>query len=314
MSLRYVITQLGLQNMKGSNNSSVKQMKSNITKFCDWCKVNGYNKLSKIEKAGKAEVLQEYCNYLVNRKLSPATVHTYVSAPCTALDIRMDEIEKPRRTSDTISRSRDVLCNVQGKKERYEERYNRIISFQSVVGIRRSELGKLQGKNLVYDESGKLCIEVVSGKGGKHQLQRVLSENVEIVKKTFQGIGTEEYVFSSTELRNKLDFHKMRAENARNAYEYYKSLDHKEKKELVKEMKARWLVEHPQYDANSVAYKKWLAQLTKSNGLYKLRGNNYDRALVSGKPLCYERIPLMAVSMFHLAHYRLNVAVINYML
>lgn len=314
MSLRYEITKLGLENMSSTNNSSVKQMRTNCKRFAEWSCDNGYNKIGKIMEVGKEKVLQEYCDYLVGKKLSPATIHTYLAAPCKALGVSMDRIEKPKRTSETITRSRDTERNQQGRIEVTENRFERIVNFQSVVGVRRSELARLKGKNLVVDESGCICVEIERGKGGKRQSQRILPSDIEMVKECFKGIGRDEYVFSSTELRNKIDLHGLRAKNAQRAYIYYSSMDLSAKKELVNQLKARWLATHPQYDKDSWHYKKWLEQLTKGGGVYVLRGVNYDRAVAQGKAVKYDRISLMAVSMFHLAHFRLGVAVVNYMI
>ncbi len=313
MSLKYEITRLGLENMGSSNNTSVRQMKTNCKRFSEWACNNGYNKIGKILEIGKERVIQEYSKHLVDKNLSPATIHTYLAAPCKALGVPMNHIEKPRRTADTIKRSRDIQCNHQGRIEIKDNKNERIVKFQSVVGIRRSELAKLKGKNLVQDESNQWCIEVERGKGGKHQLQRILPCDIEIVKAYFEGVGKNEYIFSSTELRNKIDLHGLRAENARKAYAYYDSMSFDEKKQLVYEMKKRWLATHPQYDKNSWKYKQWLEQLTKGNGTYILRGVNYDRAMQNNRPIRYNRVALMAVSMFHLSHYRLGVAVVNYL-
>ena len=314
MSLKYEITKLGLENMSSSNNASVKQMRTNCRRFAEWSCDNGYNKISKIMEAGKEKVLQEYSNSLSERKLSPATIHTYLAAPCKALGVSMDRIEKPKRTSETITRSRDIKRNQQGRIEITESRFERIVKFQNVVGVRRSELARLKGKNLVVDESGCICVEVERGKGGKRQLQRILPSDIEMVKECFKGIGRDEYVFASTELRNKIDLHGLRAKNAQRAYTYYISMNLEEKKQLVNELKKRWLATHPQYDKSSWHYKKWLEQMTKGGGTYILRGVNYDRAVERGKSVKYDRISLMAVSMFHLAHFRLGVAVVNYMI
>lgn len=313
MSLKYEITKLGLENMDGSNNTSVKQMKANCRRFSEWSCEKGYNKLNKILEIGKERVMQEYSNYLIEKELSPATIHTYLAAPCKALDVPMEKIKKPKRTADKITRSRDVSRNEQGRVEMGESRHQRLVEFQGAVGIRRSELAKLKGKNLVVDEAGNLCVEVERGKGGKYQLQRILPCDVEIVKSCFEGIGKDEYVFKSTELRNKIDLHRIRAEHAQKAYTYYCSLDFSEKKKLVNELKMRWLATHPQYEKNSWQYTKWLEQMTKGGGVYVLRGANYDRAIQNNRPTRYNRVALMAVSMFHLSHYRLGVAVVNYL-
>ncbi|WP_270736857.1 hypothetical protein [Streptococcus anginosus] len=47
---------------------------------------------------------------------------------------------------------------------------------------------------------------------------------------------------------------------------------------------------------------------------YNIRGSNYKKALNSFMPTKYNRLALMAVSVFHLSHWRLSVTVTNYIL
>lgn len=48
--------------------------------------------------------------------------------------------------------------------------------------------------------------------------------------------------------------------------------------------------------------------------VYKLRGGNLQKAISEGKPTEYNRLALMAVSVLHLSHWRLDVTVTNYMI
>ena len=80
----------------------------------------------------------------------------------------MGQIDKPKRTADMITRGRDTDANAQGKREITQERFRRLVLVQEAVGLRRSELAKLRGRDLQTDESGYLCIYVHSGKGGKN--------------------------------------------------------------------------------------------------------------------------------------------------
>lgn len=313
MSLQYQLTQACIQNTS-KNNATVKTVKSSCRKFAKWCKDNDFNKLTKIENLGAKEVLQKYCDYLIDRKLSASTIHTYLAAPCKALNINMSEIDKPKRMAETINRSRDLSKNHVGRIQLDNDKYKRLVDFQKVIGLRRSELAKLKGCHLTYDESNKLCIEIEKGKGGKRQLQRILPNDIQIVKKTFADVKQDEYVFSSTELRNKIDLHALRAEQARKAYSYYEKMSINEKRTLVKEMCERYLAFHSNSTIDSIDFKKWFTQLKKGNGMYILRGNNYDRAVINNRATRYDRIALMAVSVFHLSHWRLDVTVKNYMI
>ena len=53
---------------------------------------------------------------------------------------------------------------------------------------------------------------------------------------------------------------------------------------------------------------------SKIRGEYFIRGKNKKLALEKGLPIVYDRLALMAVSIYHLSHWRLDVTVSNYML
>ncbi|MDY3954631.1 MAG: hypothetical protein SOY83_04010, partial [Anaerovoracaceae bacterium] len=72
---------------------------------------------------------------------------------------------------------------------------------------------------------------------------------------------------------------------------------------LIKELEARW-----QFNKK----KNWDPE--KLEGTYYLRGRNRKFALEHNLPTAYNRLALMAVSVFHLSHWRLDVTVCNYIL
>ena len=198
----------------------------------------------------------------------------------------MDEIRKPKRTAGKIVRSRnkgidDNKCkNTQGLKEECDPKYARIVSFQRAVGIRRAELARLLGVDLSH-RNDEWYVIVQRGKGGKQQRQYILPENVDTVREIFRNIEPMENVFSKEELNNKIDFHGLRAENARRNYD-------------------------------SWSRQKRLFNREMDNRPYRLRGDNLTKALASGSPTEYNRLALMCVSVMHLAHWRLDVTVTNY--
>lgn len=52
----------------------------------------------------------------------------------------------------------------------------------------------------------------------------------------------------------------------------------------------------------------------EATGVYRLHGENRKFALKNGLPVSYDKTCLLAVSMFHLSHFRNNVTVASYML
>lgn len=286
------------------NNNTRKSAKRTIRQFADWLKITmpGVDLTALSDYGMAAAVLQIYSDSLQISDKSPATIHTMLAYPCKALKVGMAEIQKPRRSASAIRRGRSEAGAVD------PEKHKRLIDFQSRVGIRRAELAKLTGQDWQQDESGHWCVVVRRGKGGKMQLQRILPGDVAVVSGYFG--GSAERLFSDDELANKLNLHRIRAEQARRAYAYYeRELQSPEaRQKAVTELSARYM----QYNRGSV--DKWLSELDRTGGRYYLRGENRQKAIAAGRPVVYDRLALMMVSVFHLSHWRLDVTVTNYML
>lgn len=316
-SLQYDIR--GLQTLKAIPNPETKEQYEKIIKstFAPHCReFLNINTMSKLEDYGFKKAIQSYADKMVEDGYAASTIHTRVAAICTALGVPMKEIEKPRRIASENVRSRKAEANTQGKKELQKPEFQRIISFQVVTGIRRHELKKLRGNNLVQDETGNWCIEVKKGKGGKYQLQRIDEANLEFIRGYFN--GSNEKVFSADELNNKIDFHSMRADNAQKMYAVYldKCKTEEGRFKLMSEMLTRYKQYNKMRKGESVeAYnKRYLKFKEDLSGTYFLRGVNRAFAEKHGLPISYDKTALMAVSVFHLSHWRLNVAISNYLL
>lgn len=195
--------------LKGiTDNQTITAYKKDCKLFAAYCKEQGVKRPDQLQGKEK-ELLQGYEKQLEASGYSPATIHRRLAAPCKATNISMSEIEKPKRTSGKITRSRNEKANRQGKREIEDERYSRLVTFQRAVGIRRAELSRLTGADLVIDEKGYLCVYVERGKGGKTQLQRILPEDEKVVLEMFQSVNPDQKLFSLEEMNNKIDLHAM---------------------------------------------------------------------------------------------------------
>ena len=321
-SLKYALNKRAFQNTKNSkNNNTETTYKRSINQFVEWAKERGYKTEDEVTK----ETIQEYEEFLEGHPKSyqPSTIHTFLTPICVATGVSMDEIRKPKRTAGKIVRSRnkgidDNKCkNTQGLKEECDPKYARIVSFQRAVGIRRAELARLLGVDLSH-RNDEWYVIVQRGKGGKQQRQYILPENVDTVREIFRNIEPMENVFSREELNNKIDFHGLRAENARRCYAYYVKKIETEPgfaQEMRCKLKNRWLEEHERLRKTN--YDSWLRQKQlfdqeMDDRPYRLRGDNLTKAMASGSPTEYNRLALMCVSVMHLAHWRLDVTVTNY--
>ena len=295
-SFKYALNKRAFRNTKNDKNDNTETTyKRGIDQFVQWAKKRGCKTAEEVTK----ELIQEYEEYLEG------------------------EIRKPKRTAGRIVRSRDNDTdennrkNSQGLKEECSPKYARVVSFQKAVGIRRAELADLLGMDLIYTGEDRSVL-VRQGKGGKTQLQRILPQDVDKVREIFAGIEDMEKVFSKEELNNKIDFHGMRAENARRCYVYYAEKIEAEPgfaEEMRRKLMNRWLDGHERFrKTNPDAWlrQKKLFEREIDDRPYRLRGDNLTKALASGSPKEYNRLALMRVSVMHLAHWRLDVTVTNY--
>ena len=277
---------------------SERQYKDHAIKFGLWCKEN--YKCRHFDDCKPH--IQDYADFLIEKGYSASTIHTYLAAVCRVWNVAMDTIQKPVRHVAQNTRSRGTKAS-DSRKDAQREASPRLYDFASRVGLRRLEYHRLCGGSLVEDESGHLCV-CVRGKGGKVQNQRILPSDLEFVRDYFTGKYPDEYIFDKTELNNKIDLHHLRACQAKRAYLYYLNAirDPTFKAQLIRELEVRFASNGRELNHDQI------------DGIYYLRGLNRKFAQEHNLPTAYNRLALMAVSVFHLSHWRLDVTVCNYIL
>lgn len=326
-SLSYELKKQALKGLK--NNKTVATYKAGCKHFADYCKGEGIKDLKKVDR----DVVQAYERHMYDRGLSPSTIHTRLAPVCKAVGIKQNEISKPRRTTDAVSRSRTSWKNEQGIKERDAARYERVTVAEDAIGIRRAELGNLrlrnclqfneQGKAIDWrrDESGYPCVEVENGKGGKYTLQRIMPDRLSqlygVIATTRGGIHPDNLLLSRQEMSNHIDIHGIRAEVARASYDMYAAKlesDPAYRDQLRKELIDRYdRFNNPNRDGAKAHRDRFVAEIYNDRP-YQLRGANREIAEANARPTKYDRVALMATSVFHLSHWRNSVTISNYML
>lgn len=297
----------------GPTSNTWEQYRTDAIRFGKWAKMTfGYRTYTELTEH-IMEVLPAYSVFLQQSGKSPATIHTYLAGCCFAWNIPLEDIPKPRRHCYSNTRSRGVKA-VDRRTSATREGSPRLYDFADKVGIRRREYLALRGTNYKLDESGYPCVEVIKGKGGKYQLQRILPEDVEFVRSFFD--GTDKHVFTKAEMKNRIDLHHIRAEVAMRAYRYYMkrlSCEPGYREQLEKEIELRWR----RYRGVPRPGKKksnWDWDVSRVRGEYRIRGENRKNAIKNGLPTEYDRLAVMAVSVFHLSHWRCDVTIDNYLL
>ena len=255
--------------------------------------------------------IQDYSDHLQSMQYSASTIHTYLASICCVFEMNLGDISKPIRHVAEYTRGRGNAL-IDAKNDLDNPKWSYIVEFQRKVGLRRDELMRLTGRDLVRDENGYLCVYVHRGKGGKSQFQRILKEDEAFICTYFENIDPDERVFNEKYFKNDLNFHSLRAEAART---YYRCLlikmkdDSSYRKKLETEIKMRW---NTMNTSKNGRVKPFLDN--EMNGVYSLRGKNRALAKQKGLPLHYDKMALLATSIFKLSHWRNDVTIASYML
>ena len=291
-----------------ATHATIKQHKNNAIKYGQWCKRTFRSRA----KEDCVNHIQDYVTYLEGQGLSASTIHTYLAGVCYAFNVDLADIKKPARITARNQRSHGEKTS-DARSDTQRDVSPRLYDFAAAVGCRRAEYAALRQNDLVTDVNGHLCVLIRRGKGGKKQYQRILPEDVELVKSYFDGSDT--FVFSKDEITNKLDLHALRAQQARKAYAYYLGRLQNEPEYraiLLEEIKRTWESDDSERVEKGWQKKRW--RQSQVEGEYRLRGETRKLAVAHDLPVCYDRLAAMAVSIYHLAHWRLDVTIDNYLI
>lgn len=298
-----------------TNDHTKKAYKNSIKDFARYCKTEGITKPSQLARS-KVELLQKYEKHLEKQGYSAATIHTKLAGVCRALDVKMDVIQKPVRECNAITKGREEKSRAAAELEK--EKFSRSVALAKGLGVRRAELKALKTDSLTTDESGYLCVIVESGKGGKRQLQRILPGHEKEVQEILaEPKGKGSRVLAASELGSHINYHAIRREIAREAYKIYCDRMYNDpfyRVKLKAELVNRYKAAHPSEPTHKQALRWYHSNIDAAAGLYILRGSSRTKAEKNGRPVVYDRLALLAVSVFHLSHWRLDVTVTNYLI
>lgn len=316
-SLTYEISQIKIDPKKLKNKNSVitektiKEYRNDAIHFGAWAKeTHGVRHLDALLK-DLLPLLQGYADDLADKGKSASTIHKYLAGTCRVFGVELDKINKPRRVLADNTRSRGDKP-VDDRADAQRETSPRLYDFAARVGIRRAEYAALRGSDFGEDAIGAYVL-VRRGKGGKRQKQRSCRRMWTSSAAYFD--GSEERVFSGDEMRNKIDLHHLRAMQGQRAYQYYADRcanDPKYRDKLLSDIKYVWDEDDKVRKTNGLRPKHWSKKLY--TGQYYLRGKTRELAQKLGLPVGYDRLCTLAVSVLHLAHWRLDVTVDNYLL
>ena len=331
MSLKHDIAHQALSGITDRDTS--KNYRASVADFCGWLKTEYGIKNIKALKGKRIEIINKYSEYLQERGYSSGTVHTYLAPICKGLGIQMQQIDKPKRRAGDIIKRRIETANLRGRREAQLDRYARSVALSKATGARRTELAEMTYADLMHtDESGYRCAVIWDGKGGKTTMQRLTPQQIEICDGLIEqakasGISLDQHVLVQYEISDHISYHTYRAERAAAAYSLYVDrIAANGKEQLIRELIKRWNTLNADKDriyvrsngslatAKGSRAKNYIKTLRDAEKPYHLRGDNRVRALAASRPVKYNRLALLAVSVFELAHWRVDVTVTDYML
>lgn len=285
------------KNIKNSNvfGSSKNVYYAQVSYLVDYLKNTGKN--TRMREDEMLDACRSYIDDLKRNGKNSHSIHTAISACAKGLGVEMKEIGQVRRQTSTKGRSSVGYRNAGNE---------RICNFASMVGIRRAEYSELTGKDLI-EKNGDTFVVVRKGKGGKYQEQLIAAENVDDVKKYFAGRGENEKIFSQSEIKglHNANVHALRRENAQKMYRYYAAMPPDERSKMIEKLRQR-------FNENQKKYGR-LNEEELSRPYYARNKKIIDDLKKNGFGRKLDRFALMCVAVFHLAHYRVNVVVQNYM-
>lgn len=287
--------------------------------FDTWRKEAGLS--NRYVRENPRDSVVQWAAHLKEIGMAQSTVHLMVSGCCCGLGIASNKICKHgTAVTKTKSLGRSKRCQAAREKESNQD----IIRFQEMVGGRRSALGRLTGKDFGIDRFGNAFVVFRKDKGGKDQHQLLIDSDVAAVKTFFDRVGPDELLFSS--LDRDLDLHGIRAERARRAFQHYALIAStaQGREQLRQQLWARytdpeigckaWLLAKEQGDTSRMRKLEYRYRKQMSDGDIYLRGANRKAALERGRPIKYNRLATLAVSVFSLSHWRVSVALSNYLI
>lgn len=307
------------EHCRGKSNHTKSNYMHACKSFDVWRKDAGLS--NKYVRENSRDSVVSWAVHLKTSGISQSTIHTMVAGCCCGLGIPSNGIVKHGTAMDkTKSLGHSERAQAALKKESNRD----IVRFQEMVGGRRAALSRLTGKCFVYDESGCPCVFFERDKGGKPHKQRIRLEDVEAVKAYFDAVGPDELLFPK--LDKDLDLHGIRAENARCNYQYYAQIAStpEGREQLRQQLWDRytdpeigckaWLMAKAEGDKARMRKLEYRFRQQMADGTYYLRGANRQAAIERGRPVEYDRLAILATSVFSLSHWRLDIAVKSYLI
>ena len=99
-NLKYAMKKGALKQI--SSNKSKQTYMRGIKKFMEYAENLGIRHLEEIPEYERKEFLQKYEKWMEDECYAASTIHTYLAPICKAMRVKMDEIDKPKRSAGQL--------------------------------------------------------------------------------------------------------------------------------------------------------------------------------------------------------------------
>lgn len=246
--------------------------------------------------------VQWYIDKLRSEGKSAWSQHTAASALCKALKGSTGPMKDKTKADFNL----DVRSYTDVKKGRVNAPtvpQNYVEELEYAIQVRRSELTDFLVRHVVERPEG-LFLHVEQGKGGKEQYQRILPTKQDYIREYIRGKAPDEPLVRPEDAHGKENLHAFRRLGAKEAYAYYSQRLQQEPG--YREQLKREIVDYARH------FDK-VKKVVKSDDWRLLEKPYITRPRDGSQPLTFDRTALLATSVFHLSHWRCDVAVAHYL-
>lgn len=240
--------------------------------------------------------IQEYIDLREARGLSANTLNTDLSALCKIFGQKISDYRHPPRHGVHLKNDPTKYNTETGETTR---------DVGLTTGLRRRELGHLKVDDIKFIDCQTVHIFSI-GKGGKHN-RTVLKGIVAVAK-------LKEYTSRAEKMNN--DFLLTKAEaHVPDGLHYCRAMCAQITYNAVLQEMENGPAKRAKYIQEIKDEFKRCERKLKENldKVYRLRGYNREAALSIGKPIVYDRVAAMYVSLFILHHFRTNTTILHYL-
>jgi len=266
--------------------------------FGQFCKEELGTKRISMEEA-KLHV-QDFVDWSIKKNHSASTTKAYLAGVCKALRLNMSDYDKPKcYTSEFIRGTKSAKNDAYNAK-----RAEKAFATNHLIGVRRSELGKVKISDIVFISPDRAEIHTI-GKGGKHNTNVIFTAEDVAKLKTYVDDAISKgqtYLLTKEEMHNDADLHHMRELRAKAVYEYVcADMDaHPERRNYyISEI-------HKSFQKAGKTLKE---DLSKD---YVCIGKNRQKLIAQGREYAFDRVAVMIASCWVTNHFRSNVTVNSY--